>query len=149
MFKNLSSDQVVSSLDDCRILDEITHYSNYEGGGMEWIVRAYLDLETDSLRFVMFTGRMRKEAGGGTNTELTGITEFTDINAVKDWLHGAEDAKAEVAFESYQTRKGYGYASHPFGGYVDDDEGRRHFNKPEGWWTYTITPGKLDWSELA
>ena len=52
MFKNLTSDQVVSSLDDCRILDEITHYNNYEGGGMEWIVRAYLDIETDSLRFV-------------------------------------------------------------------------------------------------
>lgn len=149
MFKNLSSDQVVSSLDDCRILDEITHYNNYEGGGMEWIVRAYLDLETDSLRFVMFTGRMRKEAGGGTNTELTGITEFTDINAVKDWLHGVEDAKAEIAYESYQTRKGYGYASHAFGGYTEDENGRITYNKPEGWWTYTITPGQLDWSELA
>lgn len=149
MFKNLTSDQVVSSLDDCRSLDEITHYHNYEGGGMEWIIRAYLDIETDSLRFVMFTGRMRKEAGGGTNTELAGITEFTDIDAVKDWLHGAEDAKAEVAFESYQTRKGYGYASHAFGGYTEDSAGRITFNKPEGWWTYTITPGKLDWSELA
>lgn len=149
MFKRTSTDEIISSLDDCRSIDEITHYNNCEVGGAEWIIRAYLDIETDSLRFVMFSSHVRKLTNGGTDAQLVGVSEFNDINAVKDWLHGAEDAKAEVAYESFQTRKGYGYASHPFGGYTEDSEGRITYNKPEGWWTYTITPGKLDWSELA
>jgi hypothetical protein len=148
MFKRATTDEVIASLDDCYSIDEITHYRNSEVGGAEWIIRAYLDTVTDELRFVMFTSHVRRITDGGTDAQLAGIAEFTDISAVKDWLHAAEDGKAEVAYESYQTRKGYGYASHAFGGYTEDSEGRITFNKPEGWWTYTITPGKLDWSEL-
>ena len=148
MFIDQPTARLYAAIDNAVIVDEITHYANFEAGGTEYTIRCYQDVDTEALFYVKFITQIRRTKDG-TEGRVEGIAQFADIDAVKDWLHGAEDAKSEVAFESYQTRSGYGYASHAFGGVTYTEEGRAVFNKPEGWWTYTITPGKLDWSELA